>query len=296
MNVAVIGANGQLGKDICEAFVKNGDQVVELDIERKDSQWIDIAEIDSVSKTLKDFADADLVINTAAMHNVEACENDPEKAFKVNGVGSINLATVCNEIDKPLLHISTDYVFDGRKGKPYIESDKPLPLNVYGNTKLSGEHFIESLAKKYFILRVSGIYGKNPCLAKGGKNFVDLMLKLAKEREEVRVVDDEVLTPTFTEDIAAQIVKLAHSGDAQYGLYHCTAESWCSWYEFAREIFSLTKSKVTLNKAAPGEFAVKVNRPKYSVLENEFLKRQDLNIMPPWQDGLKRYLKIKYKI
>jgi dTDP-4-dehydrorhamnose reductase len=213
----------------------------------------------------------------------------------VNGVGSINLALVCNELDKPLLHIGTDYVFDGKKGKPYIESDKPLPLNVYGNTKLSGEHFIESMAKKYYILRVSGIYGKNPCLAKGGMNFVDLMLKLAKEREEVRVVDDEVLTPTFTEDIAAQIVKLAHA-DPEYGLYHCTAESRCSWYEFAKEIFSLTKSSVTLNKAAPGEFAIKVNRPKYSVLENKFLKDQNLNFMPPWQDGLKRYLQIKYDI
>lgn len=293
MKIAVIGANGQLGKDICEAFVKNGDQVVELDIERSGSQKIDIADMDSVSKTLKENSDVDMVINTAAMHNVEACENDPEKAFKVNGVGSINLSLVCNELDKPLLHISTDYVFDGEKGEPYLESDKPLPLNVYGNTKLSGEHFIESMAKKYYILRVSGIYGKNPCLAKGGMNFVDLMLKLAKEREEVRVVDDEVLTPTFTEDIAAQIVKLAHS-DPKYGLYHCTAESWCSWYEFAKEIFTLAKSSVTLNKAAPGEFAIKVNRPKYSVLENKFLKDQKLNIMPPWQDGLKRYLKIKY--
>jgi len=296
MKVAVIGANGQLGKDICEAFLSNGDQVLELDIERKGSQWIDIADIESVSKALKGCGDCDMVINTAAMHNVEACENDPEKAFKVNGVGSINLSLVCNEIDKPLLHISTDYVFDGHKQKPYDESDKPLPLNVYGNTKLSGEHFIESMAKKYFILRVSGIYGKNPCLAKGGRNFVDLMLKLAGERDEVRVVDDEVLTPTFTEDIAAQVVRLAHSGEARYGLYHCTAEGCCSWYEFAKEIFTLAKSDVTLNKAAPGEFAVKVNRPKYSVLENKFLKDQKLNIMPPWQEGLKRYLKIKYNI
>lgn len=296
MKVAVIGANGQLGRDICEAFWSNGDQVLELDIERKGSQWIDIADFDSVSKALTGCGDCDLVINTAAMHNVEACENDPEKAFKVNGVGSINLSLACNEIDKPLLHISTDYVFDGKKQAPYEESDKPLPLNVYGNTKLSGEHFIESMAKKYFILRVSGIYGKNPCLAKGGRNFVDLMLKLAGERDEVRVVDDEVLTPTFTEDIAAQVVGLAHAKEARYGLYHCTAEGRCSWYEFAKEIFSLAQSKVTLNKAAPGEFAVKVNRPKYSVLENTFLKEQKLNIMPPWQDGLKRYLKIKYNI
>ncbi len=296
MKIAVIGANGQLGKDVCEAFVNNGDEVIELDLGRSGKEQINIAEMDSVSKTLKEYAAVDLVVNTAAFHNVEGCEKDPEKAFKVNGVGSINLSLVCNEIDKPLLHISTDYVFDGQKKKPYVESDRPVPLNVYGNTKLSGEHFIESMAKKYFVLRVSGIYGKNPCLAKGGMNFVDLMLKLAKERPEVRVVDDEVLTPTFTEDIAAQVVKLAHSGDAQYGLYHATAEGSCSWYEFAREIFKLAKSEVTLKKAAPGEFAITVNRPKYSVLENKFLKDQGLNVMPPWQDGLKRYLQVKYGI
>ena len=110
------------------------------------------------------------------------------------------------------------------------------------------------------------------------------------------MVDDEVLTPTFTEDIAAQVVKLAHSGDAQYGLYHATAEGSCSWYEFAREIFKLAKSEVTLKKAAPGEFAITVNRPKYSVLENKFLKDQGLNVIPPWQDGLKRYLQVKYGI
>ncbi len=296
MKIAVIGANGQLGKDICEAFIANGDTVVELDLGREGAGHIDIADFGSVSKALKENKDANLVINTAAFHNVEACENEPEKAFKVNGIGSLNLAKVSNEIDRPLLHISTDYVFDGKKGEPYVESDKPMPLNVYGNTKLAGEHFVEAVAKKYFVFRVSGIYGKNPCLAKGGRNFVDLMLKLAEEREEVRVVDDEVLTPTFTEDIAAQVVKLAHSSDARYGLYHCTAEGWCSWYEFAKEIFTLAKSKVTLNKAAPGEFAVKVNRPKYSVLENSFLKEQNLNIMPRWQDGLKKYLEKKYGI
>ncbi len=294
MKLAVIGANGQLGRDICEAFETEGSQVIKLDIELDDFSdlQVDISEIDSLSRAFGGLTDVDLVINTAAFHNVEACENDPVKAFKVNGIGAINLCRVCSDINKPLLHISTDYVFDGKKGSPYIETDRPVPLNVYGNTKLSGEHFIESTAKKYFILRVSGIYGKNPCLAKGGRNFVDLMLKLAAERDEVRVVDDEILTPTFTEDIARQIVKLAHS-DARFGLYHCTAEGSCSWYEFAREIFTLTKSKVTLNKAAPGEFAVKVNRPKYSVLENKFLKDQNLNIMPPWQEGLKGYLKVK---
>jgi dTDP-4-dehydrorhamnose reductase len=162
-------------------------------------------------------------------------------------------------------------------------------LNVYGNTKLSGEHFIESIAKRFYILRVSGIYGKNRCRAKG-LNFVDLMLKLSKERDEVRVVDDEILTPTFTADIADQIVKLINA-QGQYGVYHATAEGSCSWYEFAKEIFSISKVNTLLNKANPGEFPIKVNRPKYSVLENKFLKKQNLNNIPHWKEGLKKYLR-----
>ncbi len=282
MKIAVIGANGQLGKDICEKIVIANNELIELNHDR-----IEISNIECVSYVLKEVK-PDVVINTAAMHNVEKCENDPERSFKVNGIGARNLSNICNDLDSTLIHISTDYVFDGSKKKPYIEIDRPLPLNVYGNTKLSGEYFIESIAKKYFILRVSGIYGKNPCRAKG-TNFVDLMLKLAKERDEIRVVDNEILTPTFTEDIADQIVKILNM-DAEYGLYHVTAEGSCSWFEFAREIFSVSKTNIVLNRAAPGEFAIKVNRPKYSVLENKFLNDQNINIMPLWKDGLTRYL------
>ena len=156
------------------------------------------------------------------------------------------------------------------------------------NTKLAGEYFAQSIAKKCFVLRVSGIYGKNPCRAKGGLNFVSLMLKLAKERDEVRVIDDEILTPTYTMDIANQIVRLFHSNT--HGLYHVTAQDSCSWYEFAAKIFDLTGTKVKLKIASPSEFPMKVPRPKYSVLENKRLKDIGLDIMPHWKDGLKSYL------
>jgi len=286
MKFVVIGADGQLGSDICEAIKENGDEVIELTISD-----IDISIESSVETAFSDIS-ADMIINTAAYHNVEACENYPVKAFEVNGLGSLNLANISNKLDMPILHISTDYVFDGEKKKPYIESDLPVPLNVYGNTKLSGEHFISTVAKKYYILRVSGIYGTHQCMAKG-YNFVDLMVKLSKERDEVRVVDDEFLTPTYTGEIARQILKIAHS-NPKYGLYHVTAEGSCSWYEFAEEIFRLTKSNVVLNKANPGEFAIKINRPKYSVLENEKLKEQDINIMSHWKMGLAEYINKKY--
>ena len=282
MKVAVVGANGQLGSDVYRAFQDKGDEVVALNHDAFDVS--DFKTVDSVMSTIM----PDLVFNAAAMHNVEACEEDPAKAFEVNGIGARNLAQVSNEVGYTLMHVSTDYVFDGAKQAPYVETDYPTPLNVYGNTKLSGELFIRSMAEKYFVLRVSGLYGTNPCRAKGGLNFVSLMLKLAKERDEVRVVNDEILTPTYTEDIAPQVVHLSRCTD--YGLYHITAQGSCSWYDFADKIFELTKASVLLSVADPGEFPAKVPRPKYSVLENEALQSAGFDIMPHWTAGLKRYL------
>ncbi|MCD6399646.1 NAD(P)-dependent oxidoreductase, partial [candidate division WOR-3 bacterium] len=166
------------------------------------------------------------------------------------------------------------------------------PLNVYGNTKLSGEYFIRAIANKYYILRVSGLYGKNPCRAKGDYNFVELMLKKAKEQDEVRVVNDEFLTPTFTKEVARQISKMLKKMPG-YGLYHATAEGSCSWYEFAQAIFEITDTEVNLKEAAPGEFASGVKRPKYSVLENYNLKKAGINIFKHWKKSLEEYIKTR---
>ncbi|MGB7729612.1 MAG: sugar nucleotide-binding protein, partial [Candidatus Acidiferrum sp.] len=161
-------------------------------------------------------------------------------------------------------------------------------LNTYGITKLAGEHFVRTTTPKYFVIRTSGLYGKSPCRAKGGLNFIELMLKLAKERGEVKVVDSEVVSPTSTAELARQMVQLSRSDC--YGLYHATAEGSCSWYEFAREIFAITDTQVRLKVAGPDEFPAKVARPKYSVLENRALKSNGMNIFKPWQDGLHEYL------
>ena len=198
-----------------------------------------------------------------------------------------------NALGARLIHISTDYVFDGTKTSPYHEEAPALPLNVYGNTKLSGEHFVRTLNPRHFVVRISAIYGENPCRAKGGLNFVELMLKLAKEREELRVVDDEFVSPTPTALIAQQLVVLNKSAD--YGLYHATSEGSCSWFEFASAIFELTKTKIRLERAQPGEFPIKTPRPKYSVLENAALKRKSLNIFTHWKEGLQQYLSQREK-
>ena len=282
MKIAIIGANGQLGSDISTELSRSGHEIVPLN-----HTDVEVADPASVQSVIREHA-PDMVVNTAAMHNVEKCEEDPLQAYRVNALGPSYLAETCRDTGTVLYHISTDYVFDGLKGNPYLESDRPSPLNVYANTKLAGEHHVSAIWSRHCILRVSGIYGTHPCRAKGS-NFVETMLRLASEREEVRVVDDEFLTPTFTEDIAVQIAEMI-SGEAASGLYHVTAEGDCSWYDFAREIFALAGSNVRLNRAEPGEFAIKVRRPKYSVLENAYLKEQNLNRMPHWRDGLKRYL------
>jgi len=186
------------------------------------------------------------------------------------------------------MHISTDYVFDGRKNTPYTEEDTPAPLNVYGNTKLSGELFVRSTNPRHFVVRTAAIYGQNPCRAKGGLNFVELMLKLSKERKELRVVNDEFVSPTPTIQIAHQLVGLSRSRD--YGLYHATCEGSCSWFEFAAAIFELTNTNIQLEPARPGEFPAKVPRPKYSVLENRALKSKSQNVFTHWRQGLENYL------
>ena len=287
MKVAVLGASGQLGCDVAAAFSSQA-EVTSLTHEQ-----LEITAIDLVRSTLESIR-PDFVINTAAFHHVEKCEADPALAFAVNGIGARNVAHVTEWLGATLMHISTDYVFDGAKGSPYTEADDPNPLNVYGNTKLSGEHFVRSINPRHFVVRTSAIYGENPCRAKGGLNFVELMLKLAGERPELRVVDDEFVSPTPTRQIAQQLVELSRSSD--YGLYHATAEGSCSWHEFAATIFEMTGTKVRLEKAAPGEFPAKVPRPKYSVLENAALKSRGLNVFTRWQDGLSKYLANRQKL
>jgi dTDP-4-dehydrorhamnose reductase len=282
MKVAIIGANGQLGGDLVLAFSQKGDTVSSMT-----HTDIEVTDLNSVSSALRK-VQPDVIVNTAAMHHVENCEREPEKALVVNAVGPRNLAVVARDLSAVLMHVSTDYVFDGSKGSPYVEEDTPLPLSAYGISKLAGEHFIRCLADKYFVIRTSGLYGKSPCRAKAGLNFVELMLKLAKERSEVRVVDCEMITPTSTVELANQMVVLSRSDC--YGLYHATGEGSCSWYQFAYEIFAVTGTPANLTVAAPNEFPAKVARPKYSVLENRALKNRGLNIFKTWQEALHNYL------
>ena len=278
----MVGGNGQLGIDIASAFSDRGDAVVSLT-----HADIELSNLDSVRSRLSS-TPADIVVNTAAMHHVEKCEEQPDKAFAVNAIGARNLALVTRELASVLVHISTDYVFDGAKGKPYREDDVPLPVNIYGNSKLAGEFVVRTVNPKHFVLRTSALYGKHPCRAKGGQNFVELMLRLGRERGGVRVVDTEFVSPTSTTDLARQVVAL--SGCDEFGLYHATGEGSCSWYEYAKEIYSLANVHAKVEVASSSEFPAKVARPHYSVLENHALKQLGLNKFQPWQEALAAYL------
>jgi dTDP-4-dehydrorhamnose reductase len=281
MKVAVIGSNGQLGNDLVEVFKKTHD------VSCLTHDDIDVADMEQ-SRNILGMLKPDVVLNTAAAHNVPKCEEDPATAYFVNGIGALNLAKISNEYKFVLVHYSTDYIFDGTKDSPYVENDVPNPLNVYGNTKLAGENFVKNYAEQGYVVRISGIYGKARCRAKGG-NFITTMIRLASEKSEVRVVVDEILTPTSTYDIAVN-TKLLLENRPEFGIYHMTSEGACSWYEFAEEIFSILGLSTPLHKTTIKEMPATVKRPFNSVLENDRLKKVDLNCMPHWKYSLNKFM------
>jgi dTDP-4-dehydrorhamnose reductase len=285
-NIVIIGANGQLGHDVAEVF-SDRPHVALMGAPEKD---IDITDIKSVSRALKK-KDIGFVINCAAYTNVPQSEEKKELAYGVNALGPKNVAEACREKGIFLIHISTDYVFDGKKGDPYEEYDIPSPLNYYGFTKAEGEKFVEKTANSYYIIRTSGLYGTASCLMKG-ENFADKMIRFYNEGREIKVVDDEYLTPTHTLSLARQIRLMTEKKPAS-GIYHATNEGSCSWYEYAREIFLLLGLPAKLQAVKRGDFAAAVQRPAYSVLENRKLKQAGINIMEDWRDALKEYLKIR---
>jgi len=283
MRIAVIGADGQLGRDLIQAL--QGDEVAPLVY-----PGFDITDPAGVRRTLEELA-PDTVINTAAFHRVDECEDDPWPALRLNAIAVRDLSLVARELGFRLVHFSTDYVFDGRKTSPYVEDDAPNPLSAYGVSKLAGEYFIRSLVDKYFLVRTCGLYGLAGSKDKG-YNFVDRIISLAGEGKTVRVVDDQRVTPTSTAELAERLSALIRTD--RYGLYHLTNEGSCTWFEFAREILSLTGREARLEPVESRAVAgAKARRPLYSVLENRRAKEIGLPDFSPWREALRDYLKRK---
>ena len=223
-----------------------------------------------------------------SFHNVNLCEDEPEQAFRVNVGGVRNIAGICREMNIPLMNFSTDYVFDGSKNTPYLEDDCPGPLSIYAISRLGGERVVRYMLDKYYLVRLSGLYGHAGCMGKGNMNFVETMLKLAESEKEIRVVDDQVLTPTSTVDAAEKLSELIGTG--KYGLYHMTNTGSCSWFEFACEIFRLMDIKIDVIPVSSEELGARAIRPGYSVLDNANLRKAGIRDMDEWKKSLRHYL------
>lgn len=282
MKVVVLGARGQLGSDLLQAMVT----------------WkcvpfthadIDVCDFIHTRKVLTEVS-PDIVINTTAFHRVDDCEEQPEQTFRVNTYAVRNLARLCAELDCGLVHLSTDYVFGGDQDTPYTEQDVPNPLNVYGVSKLAGEYFVRNLCPKHFVVRTSGLYGVAGASGKGG-NFVETMIRMAREGKPIRVVDDQVLTPTYTKDLAHALEQLAQT--KAYGLYHITSSGQCSWYRFAARIFELLGLTPDFGPATTAAFGAKARRPAYSALAHHNLTRSGCDDLRPWPEALEAYLREK---
>jgi dTDP-4-dehydrorhamnose reductase len=282
MRVLVIGANGQLGTDLVKILT----DVELIPLLHRD---VDICDPIGLRSVLRHHA-PDVVVNTAAYHKVDECEVNVEKTFAVNVYGVRNLALACREQGCALVHFSTDYVFGGESDRriPYTETDTPAPVNVYGVAKLAGELLVRQTLDRYWIVRSQWLYGMAGASGKGG-NFVELMLRLAREKREIKVVDDQVGSPTYTLDLARTVGELLKS--EQYGVYHITNGGRCTWFQFAKKIWDLAGLQPNAQPTTTEAFGALARRPAFSVLDNVALRKAGFRELRHWEEALADYLK-----
>ncbi len=285
MKVFVTGVKGQLGYDVMRELEKRGyNDAVGVDIEE-----MDITDRESVDRVISG-VNPDVVIHCAAWTAVDLAEDEDkkDKVHLVNAVGTENIAKVCKKLDCKMIYISTDYVFDGQGTRPWEPDDERNPLNVYGQTKYEGELAVEKWLEKYFIVRIAWVFGQN------GKNFVRTMLNLGKTHDKLTVVNDQIGSPTYTPDLARLLVDMAESD--KYGIYHATNEGFCSWYEFACEIFKQASEydsvykNVSVSPVTSDKYPSKAKRPSNSRMNKNKLTENGFEKLPDWQDALRRYI------
>ncbi len=251
MKVLLTGANGQLGRELSRLLPERGHETVAL--ARAD---LDITDKEAIERAVEGHS-PDLLINAAAYNAVDAAETDMEAAYAVNALGPRNLAVACERVGRELLHVSTNYVFDGRSERPYEPFDLPNPISAYGRSKLAGEEYVKHLCRRWYVVRTSGVYGE-------GGNFVRTMLRVGAQRGAVKVKDDEHISPTRALDLAHGILELVE--DRGCGLYHLTNSGSCSWYDLARKTFGLAGMDVEVTPVASSEYPQSAARPANGVL------------------------------
>lgn len=275
--IIVTGCNGQLGRAVNLFFEDNKD----ISFVNTDVGELDITDIDKVMELAREVQPY-AIINCAAHTGVDACETEYDKAFKINAIGPRNLSIAARETGAKLMHISTDYVFDGKGTRPYVETDATNPQGAYGSTKLAGENFVKDFADRYFILRTAWLYGD-------GKNFAKTMLRLSETNEKVRVVGDQFGSPTSASELTKAINALLFTEN--YGMFHATCEGSCSWAEFAREVFRLAGKTTKVEAITTEEFGAPAPRPAYSILENRMFKLTTDFMFADWHDAIAEYMK-----
>jgi len=282
MKILITGSKGQLGKKLADVLSSKNELFL------TDSNSMNITDIDLVRKIIKE-KNPDWIIHGAAYTKVDKAEEEVDLCRKINSIGTKNIAIVAKEFDVKLIYISTDYVFDGAKNTPYTETDNPNPISVYGLTKYEGEKFVQEICDKYYILRVSWLFGDLP-ESYAGTNFVETMLKLSKERTELNIVNDQIGSPTYTLDLANVISKIIEK-NPEFGVYNFSGNVACSWYDFAKEIFKKTNTAIKLNPITSAQYQQKAKRPIYSYLDKSKIERT-LNLKVRfWQEMLAQYLK-----
>ena len=287
MRILLIGAAGQLGQDLLPVLQRRGHDVTPARHEE-----LEICSPEAVRQAVAE-ARPECIINTAAFHRVDDCEDQAEKAFAVNVMGVRNLAQAAEEAGAALAHFSTDYVFGEEKSTPYTESDLPQPLSIYAMSKLGGEFAARRYCSRHFVIRTCGLYGMGGSRSKGG-NFVETMLRLATQGKTIRVVADQIVTPTSTADLAQRVLPLIQS--ERYGLYHMTSTGECSWHEFAVEVFRLARVTADLQPTDSKTFGAKALRPRYSVLDNCAMRAAGIAEFRPWKEALAEYIRQRQAI
>ncbi len=277
MKILVTGATGQLGHDVAEELAKRGHESIGVG-----SADMDITSEEQVRKIF-DRVRPEAVVHCAAYTAVDRAEDEPELCRRINAEGTRRIARFCREYGCKLLYISTEYVFEGEGERPWEPDDTPNPLNVYGQSKYEGEQAVQEYLDKYFIVRISWVFGLH------GGNFVRTMLRLGRERGAVKVVDDQIGSPTYTRDLSILLADMAES--EKYGIYHASNEGFCSWYEFAAEIFRKAGLRVDVTPVDSGSFPTKARRPHNSRMNKDKIVKNGFNKLPPWQDALERYLR-----
>ena len=275
-NILVTGSTGQLGSDVVKELLKRGYSTLS-----PNRSELNLCSEDNIRNYILN-SNCEAIVHCAAYTQVDKAEDEKDLCIKINATATKHIAKCAKILDIPMIYISTDYVFDGTKDGKYTENDETNPINIYGESKLAGEKYVQEILDKYYIVRTSWVFNIN------GKNFIETMLRLSKTNNQLSIVNDQIGSPTYTRDLSRLLVDMLET--SKYGLYHATNEGYCSWYEFANTIFKLANINIDIKAINSNEYASRAKRPMNSKLSKDKLIEYGFKPLPHWEDALKDYL------